>query len=370
MFEAMTYEAMLEDVLNNAPKGIDTRQGSIFFDSVSGILVKIAKLYTDLDYVLSQSQADTATDVWLDGKAGEDGVTRHAATPARYSVEFQGVQPAVGERFFSDGLYFTLKHTEEMGYFLEAEVSGTSYNEVYAGTAAIPVNNIAGLEAATFGEALEYGTDPEDDESLRARMQEKASGPAENGNNQHYKTWCESQDGVGMARIIPLWNGPNTVKGVLISPEGKPCGPATVSKVQAYVDPATRGYTAEVDGVVYVVGDGLGEGAANLGAHFTAASAKEVPLSISFDAELRHEATADSAHDEVMEAVEEYLKNLVMDATDPSEVIVRISAIGAVLSGLSSILDYQNLKINGDTANIAPGVDFVPVLQEVNLNVV
>ena len=52
MFEDYTYERLLEDVLNNAPEDIDTRQGSIFYDAVSGPLLKIAKLYTDLDLVV------------------------------------------------------------------------------------------------------------------------------------------------------------------------------------------------------------------------------------------------------------------------------------------------------------------------------
>ena len=51
MFEGYTYERLLNEVLNNAPEGIDTRQGSIFFDAVSGVLLKVAKLYTDLDVV-------------------------------------------------------------------------------------------------------------------------------------------------------------------------------------------------------------------------------------------------------------------------------------------------------------------------------
>ena len=51
MFEGYTYERLLEEVLNNAPEEIDTRQGSIFFDAVSGVLLKVAKLYTDLDVV-------------------------------------------------------------------------------------------------------------------------------------------------------------------------------------------------------------------------------------------------------------------------------------------------------------------------------
>lgn len=45
MFEEMTYEKILQDVLDNAPDGIDTRQGSIFYDAVAGPCLKIAKLY-------------------------------------------------------------------------------------------------------------------------------------------------------------------------------------------------------------------------------------------------------------------------------------------------------------------------------------
>ena len=54
-------ERLLEDVLNNAPEGIDTRQGSIFYDAVSGVLIKVAKLYTDLDLVVELSRLTTTT---------------------------------------------------------------------------------------------------------------------------------------------------------------------------------------------------------------------------------------------------------------------------------------------------------------------
>ncbi len=48
MFEDRTYERLMEETLELAPEGIDTRQGSIFFDAVSATVNKIAKLYTDL----------------------------------------------------------------------------------------------------------------------------------------------------------------------------------------------------------------------------------------------------------------------------------------------------------------------------------
>ena len=213
MFEDYTYERLLEDVLNSAPEGIDTRQGSIFYDAVSGILLKVAKLYTDLDLVVEMTTVATATDEALDTKAAEYGITRLAATRAKYRAIFDGTTPEVGERFYYDLSYFVLRQDENTGvYYFEAEVAGESGNNIYAGTPAVPVNNIEGLISATFGEIYENGSDAEDDESLRNRVFEKIFGPAENGNKQHYKTWCESIDGVGRARIVPLWNGENTVK--------------------------------------------------------------------------------------------------------------------------------------------------------------
>ena len=370
MFEDYTYERLLEDVLSNAPKGIDTRQGSIFYDAVSGPLLKIAKLYTDLNLIVEMMNIATATGKALDLRASEQGVFRLAATRAKYLVTFEGTMPQTGERFYTDGQYFVLRSREESGqpiYYLEAEAAGIGGNEIYIGTPAIPVNNIEGLVSATFGAIYENGSNEEDDESLRIRVQEKIAGPAENGNKQHYKTWCESIDGVGRARIFPLWNGSNTVKAILIDTTGKPCGAAKVAEVQEYIDPATKGYTATVDGRTYVVGDGLGEGAANLGAHFTAAAAIPLVVNVSFTAELASGVTKDAARQEAEAAIEIYFKGLVLTTAEEVDIVVRISAIGAILSGLQTILDYSDLKLNGAATNIVPNEDDVPVIGEVSI---
>lgn len=369
MFEAYTYEVLLEDVLNNAPDNIDTRQGSIFYDAVAAIVMKVAKLYTDLDLVFDLVMIDTATGEYLDLKAAEYGLTRQSAAAACYYVTFEGTTPDVGERFYTDGLYFVLCEDDNGVLYLECETAGIAGNNVYSGTAAIPVNNITGLTAATFGEIYSYGTDEETDDSLRTRVQEKIEGPAENGNKQHYKTWCESVDGVGRARIFPLWNGPNTVKGVLISSLGLPCSNSIVEAVQEYIDPATKGYTTEVDGITYVVGDGLGEGVANLGAHFTAVAAQACNIKVEFGAEISASATQDSVQAEAEAALTEYFKELALETGDDDEIVVRLSAVGAILSGLSSLLDYSDLTINGGTENIAVREDGVPVLEEVAVNV-
>lgn len=366
MFEDMTYEKLLEDVLSNAPTGVDTRSGSIFYDAISGILIKIAKLYTDLDLVVDITRLSSTTGEALDIKAGEYGIERRAATPARYNVTFTGTTPSDGERFYGNGAYFVLRSSNGT-QFLEAEVPGIGGNNIYEGTNAVPVNSIEGLTSATFGTLYENGVNAEDDASLRERVSEKIAKPAENGNKQHYKVWCESVDGVGRARIFPLWNGANTVKAVLIDGLGEPCSAAKVAEVQNYVDPAKIGGTATVDGVTYVVGDGLGEGVANLGAHFTATAARPLDVTVAFSATLASGYTAAEAKTEAEAAITNYFRNLVMDAKQDSNLIVRITAIGAILSDLESIVDfeYSSLKLNGAAANLMPGDDFVPLLDEV-----
>lgn len=358
----------MEEVLAGAPEDIDTRQGSIFYDAVSGIALKIAELYTDLDLVFTLTQVDTTGGEYLDTKASEYGITRHAATPAKYYVTFTGTSPDVGERFFTNGNYFVLGKTDGDVLYLEAETAGSAMNNIDSGTAAVPVNNIEGLTSATFGTIMQYGTDTEDDESLRQRVREKIGGPAENGNKQHYKTWCEDFDGVQKARIFPLWAGPNTVKAVLINSLGLPCSSETVAAVQTYIDPITKGSTVTVDGTTYTVGDGLGGGVANLGAHFLAVSAAATTINVEFTAELASGYTIADARSAFETAMTTYLKNLVLTAESPSDVVIYPNQVGAIIIGLNAVKDYSSLTLNGDTEEIEPGNDSVPVLGEVTVN--
>lgn len=367
MFEDKTYENLLQDVLDNAPDDIDKRQGSIFYDAVSGVLLKIAKLYTDIELISRMTTLATVAGEALDAKAYEYGISRLAATNAKYYAVFEGATPENGQRFFHDGNYFRVQNIKSV-ICLEAEVPGESQNDIIPGTPAVPVDNIDLLTYSAFGEIYENGTDPEDDESLRKRIIEKLAGPAENGNKQHYKTWCESIDGVGKAKIFPLWNGENTVKAVLIDTTGKPLGAAKVSEVQQLIDPADKGLTAVVNGIEYVVGDGLGNGTANIGAHFTAVSAVSFYINIDFDAEIASDSTAVSVEKEAAEEIENYLKELVLSDNENANIVIKLSAIGAILSRLEGLSDYSGLKLNGNSKNLTVAQDSVPVLQEVNVN--
>ena len=343
MFENRSFENLLKEILESAPEDIDVRQGSIFYDAVAGVTMSIAKLYTDLELVFGLSRVDTASGEYLDTRASEYGVHRHKALPAKYTAVFTGAIPEDGERFFCGETYFVLRRPKEGACYLECETTGNI--DLMTGKNAVPVNDIPGLASSKFGSVIDYGSDPEDDESLRLRLKDKISGSGENANKQHYKIWCESIEGVGRARIIPLWQGPNTVKAVLINTEGYPVSSETAEKVQNYIDPGSTG---------------LGEGAAPIGAHFTAVSASILSVKLTLTAEVSEDADTAIVKSEIESVVREYFKEL---SVSEDEIVIRVSEIGARISRINQIVDYSELKLNGSGANITVDSESVPLLE-------
>ena len=152
--------------------------------------------------------------------------------------------------------------------------------------------------------------------------------------------------------ILPLWNGVNTVKGVLLDTDGLPASSAVVARVQEHVDPG---------------GTGLGEGTANIGAYFTAIAAQAVPLTVSCSVTLASGYTLEQAKAAATAAITVYLKSLVLDTPGDEAMVVRISSVGALLYAQEAILDYANLTINGGASNIEIGKEQVAVLEEVDI---
>lgn len=369
MFEEKTYENLLQDVLDNAPDDIDTRPGSIFYDAVSGIILKVAKFYTDLELVFSLSKPDTAQGEYLDALASQFGISRHLATKAQYFTKFNGTIPDDGERFFHDGLYFVLKKTGDNIPYFEAEEPGTEYNRISYGAAAVPVDTISGLDTAAFGSIKAYAVAKESDDSLRMRLYDKISGAGENGNKQHYRLWCESIDGVAKAKIFPLWLGGNTVKAVLIGSDGLPCQSTVVETVQQYIDPNNRGKTVSKAGHAYNFGDGLGEGVANIGAHFTAVGAFEHLIDIYADVKLSPGTDIADAKSSIINVIAVYFKDIVLASNDDENITVLYNRIVALVTmSVPEVLDFRNLTINGATENITISPEYVPKIGMVTLN--
>ena len=346
MFEDMTKDKILSDLLSQAPDGIDTREGSIFYDAVKGAAMEIAKFYVDLNILTQLIFIDTAGGEFLDKRAAEYGIIRKAGEKAEYNFSYTGSKPIIREKYYYNGMYFDLGQyavipegesfpNPNTGYFLRAAEVGEEYNQIISGTPAIPVNPLTGMTSSTFGEIIRYGCDAESDEALRARIKDKISGPAENGNKANYKSWCEEIEGVGRAEIIPLWNGPNTVKGVLTSTDGRAISNDIVEEVQEYIDPDS---------------EGLGEGVANIGAHFTAVSAVEKPINVTVSGVCPNSGYSSAqVTEEITRAINKYLQDVAV-TSGPGSILATV--VGSKIAALSSVNYYTSITLNSGQSSV------------------
>ena len=373
LFEDKTYEKLLQTCIDKAPKGIDTKQGSIFYDSCAAKCVLLAEIYADLDLVIEGCHIDSAVGQDLDDCAKDHSVTRNPPISLKCRAVFVGTTPAPGSRFFCNDVFFTLKdnlaelypNDDELlaggNLYIEAEITGTEGNVVKEGDALVPYTDVEGLISATVGEIIVLGADEEDDDSLRERLQNKIGGPSENGNKHHYKTWCEECEGVGYAKIFPLvritdnvirTGVPNWVTGVLLTDAGRAVGNATVELVQEYIDPDQLG---------------LGEGVANMGAHFAAEKAVELDFDVSVSVELANSSYAlEDVKNDLSERLTDYLKSLALEEVVfvngvPRDTTIRVKQIGSLFSQSEKIIDYDNLQIRiGDEEFANANIDISP----------
>jgi uncharacterized phage protein gp47/JayE len=356
LFESQTFEVILKRAMEGVADDIDKREGSIYYDAVSGIALIFADLYTQLDVLYEQLQLKTATGEALDLKGSERLVTRKAATRAEYEFVFDGEVPPLGSTFYTDsGIYFTLLSYDDGALYLESVETGTANNEVEMGEKAIPKESFPNLKAASFGNLYVPATDDETDTEYRQSIIDNII-PGENGNVQHYKNWCKEVDGVGQARIIPCASGPNTVTGVIIASDGTAASDELVAKVQEYIDPERKG---------------LGEGAANIGAHFYAISAIKayIPVRI-WGLKIANGYEYTSVYNEIKQTLEEYLKNLALSNSD--EIIVKSSILGCKVQDLDCVDSYGGISLSKLGAPNCYQMELeaaeVPTLGEVTLN--
>ena len=84
MYEGITYEALLNRMLENAlsvNSNLDTREGSIVWYGNAPAAVELQNLYIALDTVLNETFADTASRDYLILRASERGYHPNRQAP-------------------------------------------------------------------------------------------------------------------------------------------------------------------------------------------------------------------------------------------------------------------------------------------------
>jgi len=343
LYESQTFEAILTRALSRVSDDIDSREGSIIYDALAPACAELAQIYIELDNQLNQTFADTASGEFLEKRCAEFGVNRNTATKSVRKGVFTGAQPQLGDRFGLNELTYIV--TDISGGLsntqLTCEQAGIVGNRDIGNL--LPITNIAGLETATLSDILVNGEDEQTDANLRAEFKEVVNNPVYQGNANNYKDWANTVSGVGGVNVIPVWDGANTVKVVIIDSDKTGASGTLVTNVQNYIDPNQNGD---------------GEGVAPIGAIVTVVSASEIVINVSATLTLEAGFNLTTVTSSFEAKLVDYLKAIAFS----SDTTVRYSQIGSLILDTPGITDYTNLLLNSATSNVAIANTEVAVL--------
>jgi len=345
MYELQTYEAILQRMLDRVPNDIDKRPGSVIYDALAPAAAELAQMYVELDINLRLAFGETSSGVYLDLQASDMGVTRKPATAAKrkglfWDANNQPFDVPVGSRYSCEQVNFVVRSRLAAGEFeLECETAGEIGNTVFGSL--LPIDYIVGLARAELTDVIVPGEDVESDESLRARYLQKVREPGTSGNVADYKRWATEVIGVGTAKVMPLWNGPGTVKVIITDSDRRPASPSLVDAVAAHIEEVRP-----------------------IGSAVTVVSATGKPIDVTATVTLATGYTLQQVQDAFVQQLEAYLRETAFELT-----YVSYARIGTLLLGTPGVVDYTNLLVNGGVSNIPLQDDEVPVLGTVTLGV-
>lgn len=352
MFETYTYEKILDDMLAKVPDDLDKRQASIIYNALAPAAVELQNMYINLDVVMNETFADTASRENLIKRAAERGLAPYSATNAIVKGEFTPttLEISTGERFSLGELNYAVTEKISNGtYKLQCEEAGSDANFQFGQL--IPIDYIDGLQYAQVTQILIPGEDEESTEDFRKRYFASLDNQAFGGNVTDYKQKANELPGVGSVKVYPTFNGGGTLKLVILNSQFQKPSDELISTVQTAIDP--------------VQNHGQGLGIAPIGHTVTVVSVSETTLNIKSKFTLQSGFVWADVEENIKNAVKNYFHELNQTWADFENLIVRISQLETRLLNVDGIIDIADTKINDAAQNFVLGSDAIAILGEV-----
>lgn len=348
--EIMSYELILGRMLSRVPSGIDKREGSVIYDALAPCAMELMMMYIELENVLTETFADTASREYLIRRAKERGLSPESSTHAILKAVSTppDLELKPGLRFSLEDLNYVLEGCIAKGeYKLKCETPGSIGNKYFGPL--VPIDYVKGLESIELTELLIPGEDEEDTEVFRERYLSSFGHKAYGGNVQDYKDKTNSIAGVGATKVTPVHNGGGTVKLTILDSEFGRASDVLIDTVQEIIDPTL---------------DGHGVGIAPIGHVVTVDTATEVKIDIEGEFILSGEQSLGGVLTSIRDSVGDYLLALRKN-WDKSTPVIRVAQIESRILGIDGVLDIIGTKINGSKDNFSLGEYEIPILGEV-----
>ena len=338
MSEVITFNTLLQRMLDRVPDTIDKREGSVIYDALAPAAAELVQAYIELEGHLDLLFVDTSAESYLTRLCSQFGVERQVATYSIRKASFKNgsnnpFNVPIGSRYTIDTLSYVVVNKLGEGTFqLKCEIAGAIGNTSFGKL--IPVDYIEGLASAELEDVIIPGLDDEADDSLRFRILNKLQMPATSGNIHQYKQWALEVEGVGDAKVFPLWNGAGTVKVIIVNADKEPAGIPILNNVKAYIEEVRP-----------------------IGATVTVAAPTPKTIAIEVSVEIGKEVFLEDVKQKFKLKLEEYFRDVAL-----KKVLVSYAIIGSLLLETDGVIDYSDLKVNNTTSNVRLAEEEVPVL--------
>lgn len=349
MYEHVTYEDILQRMLDKIPNNMDKREGSIIYDALAPAAIELQLMYLELDVIMNESFADTASREYLIRRANERGIAPEPATKAILKGVFTPTTVDVlGKRFNCGEInYVAIEKITDGEYQMQCESVGLDGNANFGQM--IPIEYVEGLETAELTEILIPGEDEEDTEVFRQRYFKSFESQAFGGNIADYKQKTNAIDGVGSTKVTPVWNGGGTVLLTIINSNFEAASEELIQSVQEVIDPTQNA---------------SGKGLAPIGHIVTVRTAEEIHVNVTTSITYDSNYSFDALKTQIEEVIKNYLSELRKTWGDNENLIVRSSQIDARLLDIVGIIDIQNTYVNS-VKNFTVSEHQIPVMGSV-----
>lgn len=353
-------------MLKKAPKDVNTIEGDFFWDNTRPTADEMETMLYKMQRFLKIAFPQTSYGQYLNYLGELKGLPRNDATFSTGKIKVTavpGTQIVKGKIACTvatedkTSIEYEFQETKtidstEIAYIDAKCTQAGVIGNVPPGNITMLLTPINGVKSITNEEQFKDGTDIEDDTHYSQRIVEVEQQEKLSGADSDYIRWAQKVDGVGYAYVKEEWNGPGTVKVLILDKNGQTATQELIDAVQNYIAP------------IVPPGQNRG-GLAPIGAIVTVATASILNLSVKADFIF----TSGYDPSEVLTNIKNEANNYVTKVDLNGTILFKAidSIVGSFILLKKGLDDYSNLTVNNETINIVLD-EQVAVVNEVVAN--
>lgn len=360
-----TEEEIHTRMLKRAPHDVSTLEGDFYWDSTKPTAEVAAEQQMKITNILKLAFPQTSYGIYLERLGELKGVFKNPATKATGIVIFTGTEGTVIEKGkvastpASDdvqSIEFELKETKVIDSTGILEIKAECITPGIIGNAqpntitvlTTPINGVKSVSNKNF----EGGTDIEDEEHFRERVIVAEQEDRLSGANGDYSRWAKEVNGVGFAYVIEEWNGPGTVKVLILDKNRKTATKELIESVQLYIYPKALERENR-------------DGKAPTGAIVTIDTPTTLLINVNASFVFSEGYSEETVLTNLKNKIDKYLDKIDIGGTVNYNAIHTI--IGSMMLADEGVKDYSNLTINDVKENIVLSDQVVGIGEVINI---